>query len=332
MSRRFAVVSSIGVAMILLVAWAALGRASSAAPLPASELRHLAAASDRVQKAALIERLAAPPRVVILGGSRALRFDPSYIEERTGLCGFNAAVTGARPEDAWAFVNLLHARFPAARFSFFWVIHADEFARKALDPSLLSDPTLARFFPPALIRSQMRRERRHPTVDRMQMARVFAADGCVVHDVFDLLFPRPGADAAGIRNNIRCALSSYASTPAQLSPRSLLYFTKTLALIASIAAAPPIIVVAPIDPRILAATADRGWSLRHRLLLQFLARLHSRYRFVFADFSESATCGCTARDFFDGIHLRPSGTRKVLDALLRRFPQAFGGRRPRKPA
>jgi hypothetical protein len=329
--RRFAVVSSVSVAILLVVAWAALGRGPSSA-LTASVLTRLAAASDREHKATLIEQLAAPPQVVILGGSRALRYEPAYIRERTGLSAFNAAVTGARPEDAWAFANLLHARFPAARLSFLWVIHADEFDRKALDPGLLSDPSLAHFFPPALIRSQMRRERLHPAVDRMQMARVFAPDGHVIHDVFDLLFPRPGADAAGIRNNIRCALSNWATTPAQLAPRSVLYFTKTLALIESIAAAPPIIVAAPVDSRILAATTNRGWGMRHRLVLQFLAGLHSRYRFLFVDFSKAEMCGCTASDFFDGIHLRPSGTRKVVDAVLRRFPEAFGGRGPLKPA
>jgi hypothetical protein len=63
--------------------------------------------------------------------------------------------------------------------------------------------------------------------------------------------------------------------------------------------------------------------VRERLLLRFLASLHSRYRFSFADFSKAATCGCTARDFFDGIHLRPSGTRRVTDAVLRRFPGAL---------
>jgi len=232
-------------------------------------------------------------------------------------------VTCARPEDAWAFVNLLHARFPGARFRFLWVIHADEFDRKPLDPGLVNDPALARFFPPALITPQIRWDSAHPVVDPMQKGRVFAPDGHVVHDAFDLLFPRPGADATGVRNNISLSLLTYARTPAQLSPRSVLYFEKTLALMQSIAAAPPVIVSAPVDPRILAATVNRGWGVRERLLLRFLAGLHSRYRFSFADFSKAATCGCTARDFFDGIHLRPSGTSKVSDAVRRRFPGAF---------
>jgi hypothetical protein len=280
-------------------------------------------ASDRMQKTDLIQRLASPPEVVILGGSRALRFDPAYILERTGLVGFNAAVTGARPEDAWALVSLLHARFPGARFGFLWVIHADEFDPKPLDPGLVYDATLASFFPPALITPRLRSEADHLRIDPMQQGRVFAADGGVTRDGFDRMFPHPGADAAGVRNNIAQALHVYATTPARLSARSVLYFEKTLALMQSFGAAPPVIVSAPVDRRIMAAIANRGWSVRQGLLLRLLGDQRKHYRFSFADLSKAASCGCTARDFFDGIHLRPSGARKVTDMVLRRFPSAF---------
>jgi hypothetical protein len=103
----------------------------------------------------------------------------------------------------------------------------------------------------------------------------------------------------------------------------VLYFRKTLALMASIAAAPPVVVSAPVDARIMAGIAHRGWSVRQGLVLRYVTGLHVRYRFSFADFSDSATCGCTASDYFDGIHLRPSGTQKVTDAVLNRFPSAF---------
>ena len=83
----------------------------------------------RIAKARLIEQLRRPPRVVIFGGSRAMKFDPAYIRRRTGLAGFNAAVTHARPADTWALLNLLHTRFPRARFRFLWVVHGDEFVR-----------------------------------------------------------------------------------------------------------------------------------------------------------------------------------------------------------
>ncbi len=321
MSRRRIVIACAAVAVLVLAGWAAFGRKPSTM---SPQLRaRLDIASDRMQKTDLIQKLTSAPQVVVLGGSRALRFDPAYIKRRTGLTGFNAAVTGARPEDAWALVSLLHAQFPKARFRFLWIIHADEFAPKPLDPGLVYDATLASYFPPSLITPQIRAEAAHLRIDPMQLGRVFAPDGMVIRDDFNHLFPQPGADAAGVRNNIAQTLRAYAKTPAKLSARSVLYFEKTLTLMQAIAAAPPVVVSAPVNPRLLAAIANRGWSVRQGLLLHFLAGLHVRYHFDFADLSKAATCGCTAKDFFDGIHLRPSGADKVVNAVLRRFPTVF---------
>jgi hypothetical protein len=321
-SRRFAILACVAAAALAVAGWATVRHYRSPTITPLLQAR-LDVASDRMQKTDLIQRLTAPPQVIILGGSRALRFDPAYLQKRTGLTGFNAAVTGARPEDAWALVSLFHARFPKARFRFLWVIHADEFDRRRLDPGLVYDTTLAGFFPPSLITKQTHLAAAHLKIDHMQRGRVFAADGCVVHDGFDRMFPHPGSDARGVANNIRSALHLYAKSPAQLSQRSVLYFRKTLALMQSIAAAPPVVVSAPVDARILAAVSNHGWSVRQGLVLRFLAGLHPRYRFSFADFSDPATCGCTASDFFDGIHLRPSGAAKVIDAVLGGFPGTF---------
>jgi hypothetical protein len=69
--------------------------------------------SDRGIKTDLIMDMKAPPELLVLGGSRALRFQPSYIRRLTGLSAFNGAVTRATPQDEWCFVNLLHSRFPA---------------------------------------------------------------------------------------------------------------------------------------------------------------------------------------------------------------------------
>ena len=68
--------------------------------------------TDRAVKLRLIKRLPQAPQLLILGGSRASRFEPSYFEQLTGLRGFNLALQNGRPEDAWAFVNFVHQRFP----------------------------------------------------------------------------------------------------------------------------------------------------------------------------------------------------------------------------
>jgi hypothetical protein len=203
------------------------------------------------------------------------------------------------------------------------VIHADEFDPKALDPGLVYDATLASFFPRSLITPKLEAEAAHLKIDPMQQHRVFAPDGCVLSDGFDRMFPRPGNDAVAVSKNIRIALSGYARTPAKLSPRSVLYFEKMLALMRSVGSTPPVIVSAPVDARILAAIATHGWSVRQAMVLRLLAAARARYPVEFADLSKAASCGCTAADFFDGIHLRPSGTAKVTDAVLSRFPKTF---------
>jgi hypothetical protein len=322
MSRRVILFVGLGLALVGvgLVTWAAFVRGSAAPPVVTAKFD---VASDRMQKTDLIQKLKVPPQVIILGGSRALRFDPAYLQQRSGRSAFNAAVTGARPEDAWALVSLFHARFPAARFRFLWMIHADEFDPKALDPGLVYDATLASFFPRSLITPKLEAEAAHLKIDPMQQHRVFAPDGYVIRDGFERMFPQPGNDAAGVRNNVLAALHTYATLPAKLSPRSALYCQKTLALMDSIAAAPPVIVSAPMDARVLAAITNHGWALRQAQLLRYLAPLQARYKFDFVDLSKAASCGCTAADFFDGIHLRPSGAGKVTAAVLRRFPNAF---------
>lgn len=280
--------------------------------------------TDVFRESFLIEELRRPPQMIVLGGSRTLRLDPTFIRARTGLRGFNAAVTGARPDDAWALVNLIHARFPTARFRALWVIHADELDWTPLDLALVWDPALSRYFQPAALAALRvaALDRRIP-VDPCQVGRVFAADGVVRRDLFDLLAPVPGDDAVAVRHMIEQALPAYRTSQASLLPACLRYFAATLRLIEENSAARPAIAMAPVDPSICAATRRAGWGTRHRLVLAFLARLRRRYPFDFADFSRASSCGCAPGDFFAGMHLHPSGTRQVFDAVLRRFPGDF---------
>jgi hypothetical protein len=285
----------------------------------------------RTAKARLIQRLTSPPQVVIFGGSRAMRFDPAYITQRTGLSAFNAAVTQARPEDTWALLNLLHTRFPKAHFRFLWVIHADEFDPRPIDLAILKNPILARYFPASLVKSQLPRAlalaeggNRGVTIDipdRSQL--VYAPDGFAVSGFFSNAVPPPNGNVGAIDSNTRKALLIYGSAPAAPYPRSVRYLQKDLRLMDSLAAAPPVIVAAPFDQRIYAATVNRGWGARHRLLLGLLARLRATHRFSFLDLSNATSFGITPSDFYDGIHLTPQGAQKVIDLVIKRFPSAL---------
>jgi hypothetical protein len=288
-------------------------------------------ARTRIAKARLIQQLKAPPDVVIFGGSRVLRCDPAYIHQRTGLTAFNAAVTHARPEDTWALLNLLHTRFPQARFRFLWVIHGDEFVARHLDAALLLDQALARYFPSSLIKEQLPLAvlRGQGAVERTQLAiqgrgrLVYAPDGYVVSGFFSSGTPPPEGHPGGIAANIRRELRIYRASPVALGRRSVMYFVKDLRLMDSLAARRPVIVAAPFDRRIYAATVHRGWGARHHRILELLGQLRSTLRFSFLDLSRATAHGFTPREFYDGIHLTPQGAQRVVDLVLRRFPHAF---------
>jgi hypothetical protein len=285
----------------------------------------------RTAKARLIDQLQRPPRVVIFGGSRAMRFDPAYIRRRTGLTGFNAAVTHAWPEDTWALLNLLHTRFPHARFRFLWVIHGDEFVRRPIDAAVLLDPALSRYFPSRLVQAQLpgaiaraRGTAKTIQIDIPRRGRlVYAPDGYVVSGFFSNGTPPPNGHPGAIAANIGKELRIYATNPVTPFRQSVRYFGKDLGLMDSLAAARPVVVAAPFDRRIYTATVHRGWGARHRRLLALLARFHDAYRFSFLDLSRSAAHGFVPGEFYDGIHLTPRGARRVVDLVLERFPRAL---------
>ena len=322
---------------VLVVAAAGCGARTYAdlVSRPARPTVALAASSvdgrTRLAKARLVERLRRPPDLVIFGGSRAMKFDPGEIRRRTGLSGLNLAVTHARPEDTWALLNLLHARFPSARFRLLWVIHCDEFIRRPIDAAIVLDPGLSRFFPRRLVQAQLpaavsqaRGEEKTTEIDIREHGRLtYAPDGYVVKGFFSGDKLPPKSHPAAVAVNIRKELWIYANHPVTPYRQSVRYFRKDLAMMDALAAARPVLVAAPFDTRIYAATLDHGWGARHRRLLALLAGLRRRDRFSFLDLSRAAAHGFVPGDFYDGIHLTPRAAMRVIDLVMRRFPHAL---------
>jgi len=278
----------------------------------------------RVYKADLIERLATPPRIVVLGGSRATRFNPVSITAKTGETAFNAAVTHARPDDEWALVNLLHERFPRARFRFLWVIHVDEFGGHGPDRSLLSDPVLSQYFPRAWVASWCKRRgvtpQQYPLFIQPPGMEI-APDGYSVHNSLDVL-ARKWPLAQRVDQTIRKTLAAYRLYPARLQPERRRYFEQTLRLMNS-KGDKTVVVLAPLQPAFYAAMRHNGWGLRHAKVMHYLRELQSRYRFDLLDLSRASSVRAAANGFYDGVHMRPATCRRVFDTVLRAFPQAL---------
>jgi hypothetical protein len=287
----------------------------------ATTVRHM---TIRAYKADLIERFARPPRIVILGGSRAMRFNPASILAKTGEKAFNAAVTHARPDDAWALVNLLHQRFPRARFRFLWVMHVDEFGGYGPSRDLLSDAVLSQYFPRQWVAYWCARRgvtpEQYPLLVQPPGMEI-APDGYTAHNSLDVLAHTMPL-AQRVDKTIRRTLAAYRLYPARLQPEKRRYFEQTLQLMNS-EGDKTVIVLAPLQPAFYAAVRHHGWSLRHAMVMQYLRGLQGRYRFDLLDLSRAASVHAAADGFYDGVHMRPATCRRVFDAALRAFPQAL---------
>ncbi|HEY5386897.1 MAG TPA: hypothetical protein VIL79_03245 [Thermoleophilia bacterium] len=161
---------------------------------------------DLTYKTDLVEKLPAPPELVMLGGSRAQRFERSHIERVTGLSALNFAVQNCRPEDAYAISRYLIERAPGVKLQCFFAVQATTFGEIPMHPGLLYDPRLVRWFPDALVAEQ--KEANEPLeVRRVPSSNRFSSRGRLLYNFYDKRL-----DAEGPRS-AQCASTSTAWCP-----------------------------------------------------------------------------------------------------------------------
>ena len=288
-------------------------------------------------KVALVDRLRRPPDLIVFGSSRALKANPAYLRRKLGETGFNAAVSDGRPEDAWAFLNLLHARFPRSHPHYLWLVDVESF-RGSPDPGLLDTPALARFVPfrerwrqrldaamPLLSWQEARASlgscagrgsgRRSGSGARLRAERLPA-----LRHPRRRLRPRTHARAGA-----RASEALYASVYSRyrgLSPVQMRYFERTLARMDAWGE-PPVIVLTPLHPAMRRALAPLGWTKRRQQVLEFLAGLRARHRFEFLDLTLLSSFGGSPDGFYDGFHLTLPNMHRLLDAVVRRERNAL---------
>ena len=276
---------------------------------------------DRTFKCDRLERLPAPPELVVLGGSRAQRFEPSQIERRTGLPAFNFAVQNSRPEDAYAIARYLFGRAPDVKLRCIWAVQVTTLGDTPLHPGLLAEERLAQFLPDELVAAQ-RAAHAKVAAHEVLWSDEYSSRGALFRNRYD----RVEARGIGFDDVMQTYLSRMLPKAAAPSPheqrRSKRYFEKTLRLF-NLHGVAPVLVIMPYHPKALAAFRAVGWQHKLDALGAYLRGLRGRYVFRLLDYTEIAAFGGSARGFYDGAHVKRANASRIVKQLVADVPGAF---------
>jgi hypothetical protein len=268
----------------------------------------------------MLARLGYQPKLIFLGGSRSMRFEPSYVRYRWGIRGFNAAVRGWTNEDVWAIVHHVVRRDPGRKKYIVWGIQRESFfSNQVFDVALVKDRRLRRYFPYDL------RQTMGDGVKHTWRGNIYAGDGAVVYDYYD------GQEAAGV--TLEEALAAYIKKvlswdltadhiPTTVS-RTRRYFERTLAYM-SAQGFEPLLIILPVHPDVIAAIRDEHWDNRRASFAAYLAGLQQSYRFTVLDFTFIESFGGDPDAFYNAAHMKLPNMRRMLRAAVRKAPWAFG--------
>ena len=277
---------------------------------------------DKSFKADLIDELPAPPELVVFGGSRATRFEPSYFTSLTGLSTFNGAVQCFRPEDAWAFSSYLYARAPDVRLHCVIALQTRTFHDDTLRGGLLYDERLASAFPDALVARQKAALGEPPVKELLGVNR-FLARGYLVRNRYDVARERPGYSfESNLDLYIRRLLPNHSWTGPLADARSRRYFEKTMRLYNDHDVT-PLIVVMPYQPRVLRAFREAGFQKHLDRLAAYLRDAGTRCRFRVLDLTDIRTFGGSSTEFYDGAHVTRENAHRIARYAVRTAPECF---------
>jgi hypothetical protein len=296
---------------------------ASATPTPTWKLRsYRSIGGDRSFKAQLADELPAPPEVLVVGGSRAMRFEPSEFLERTGLHALNAAVQNCRPEDLYAFASHLYQRSPETKLRCFFAVQTTTFRDKQLNAGLLYDERLSQWFPADLVAAQ-KASLGKPRVREVLGINRFTARGLLLHNIYDERRARPGYSfARRMDAYIRAILPAATWHGHTAAPRAHAYFERAVKLFNEHDAV-PVVVLMPYHPRALKAFRAVGFQRQVDELLGYLKRAKTRCDFRVVNLIDIRSFGGSRNWFYDGAHVTRENARRIIDRTVRLAPECF---------
>jgi hypothetical protein len=296
-----------------------------------------ATTSDRTVKADAIEALKQPPQLVVLGSSRSMRYEPKYLEKKTGLRTFNAGVNGiGGTADAWALTNFIHDTWPKADPAYFWLLDVESFVPFKVQGRTANEPRLAQYVDEAGAKHSLRSVLRAVVQNRTTMfSWVTAKDSLRVflhrdqakvkaskyRDTFlpdGMLKQRLWSEKEWSRRfpkSVKRYSDLYRNAYKKLDPEAQSYFERTLKFMND-QGTTPLIVLTPINPKLLKVIGPLGWPERHQQVLDYVASLQSKYDFVFVDNTDIKNFGADPGQFYDGVHMTTINTRRAIDYVL----------------
>jgi len=302
-----------------LLAWPGAAGASDAT-WRLKSYRHVG--FDRSFKADLIDELPAPPRLVVFGGSRATRFEPSYFADHTGLSAFNCAVQNCRPEDAYACSTYLFTRAPDVELQCFFAIQTATFADKPMHSGLLYDPRLSAAFPDDLIARQKAAQGR-PRIKEVLGVNRYSERGLLTRNSYDLRRAEPGYSfGRHLDVYIRRLTAAHRWTGPARQARSRAYFERTMHLFNEHGVV-PLVIVMPYHPRALRAFRAVGWQKKVDGLTTYLRDARTRCSFRLLDLVDIRKFRGRADWFYDGAHVTRENSRLIIRRTLSAAPECF---------
>jgi hypothetical protein len=277
---------------------------------------------DKSFKADLLAELPAAPELVIFGGSRAMRFEPSQVGGLTGLSAFNCAVQCFRPEDAWAFSRYLVARSPDTDLHCIIALQVRTFRRDHLRAGLLYDERLSTAFPADLMAKQQA-TLASPPVKEVLGGNRYSATGAVEYNTYDAASRRPGYSfRRQIDVSIGRLLDNHRWTGPTRVSRPHAYFEAAMRLYND-RGVTPLIIMMPVQPRALEAFRKLGFQRSLEDLRAYLRDAGTRCRFKVLDLTDIRTFGGRPKAFYDAVHVTRVNARLILKHAVTTAPECF---------
>lgn len=283
--------------------------------------RWLGIGYDRSLKCDLVQKLSSAPELVVLGGSRAQRFEPSVIEDLTGLSAFNFAVQNCRPTDAYAISKYLFARSPSTKLHCLYAIQATSLVDAPMDQALLYDKRLSQWFPEDLLQSQKEalgevENRRVPS------GNVYSDRGAIEYNGYDKRLEQGVTFEKTMKGYLARMVPRAATSPTSGSGLSKFYLRKLLRLY-NTHGVTPVLVIMPYHPEALSAFRAVGWQAKEDALNEYLSELHERYDFRVLDYLDIDSFGGSADWFYDGAHVTKDNASLILRQAVEDAPECF---------